>query len=372
MISQRNVAFTKLLQSLVKIEILPVELNSHEACFEYFKNMADELDHVIYEIENHRNSGHITSRFTTISNIFKNILRHYSRHGEKYLLTLERRVKIQLLDEMRRPENYPDITHESDLSGMEAYKNRLGIIELILFDIELELEVSEIIKEISFPPEYKQSGISILNYFSEVIDSKYPDIDISVTIKQGSNSVSMIITLPSGHEEVITKALEDYGNVVSGKLSVKEFLPNQIAAMSLQHKLEFTQMEVSHTRQMLEMERTNNNARVNSLEAEVARLFSIIDSGLSSKSAEVKMLISLLNKEKQLSSATVKSLIDGLVNAYTEKNDKKAIEIVKDIKTQSPSLYEKFNEVIVKGAISGVSGNFFYSWLCQLIKQTVD
>ncbi|MGF1731031.1 hypothetical protein [Photobacterium kasasachensis] len=361
-------AYAKLLRKLVVIEKLPTDLQQHAICFHYFNMMGDELDQIVSNIDSGNSSKLLESRFLVVGNIFKNILRIFTKSISKFQTPLEIRVKTQLLEEFTDPSIAKDKIYETDLSNIEYYKSRLSFIELILYDIDVSLETSELIKEISFPPEYKQSGISILNYFSEVVESKYPDIDISVTIKQEGENVLMVITLPSGEEDIISRALHEYGKVVTGEMKATSFLSNQVAAISLEHKLEMAKMEVSHTKQLLAMERTNSESRICSLEQEVARLFSIIDSGLSEKSNEVKMLINLLDKEKQLTTDTIHTLIENLESAHSENNEDRAKDIVVSLKEESPSLYDKFNEIILKGAVAGASGNVFYSWLLAVIQ----
>lgn len=47
--------------------------------------------------------------------------------------------------------------------------------------------LATIIREITFPPEYQQAGLAILNYFSAVLADKYPNIPVTVSIKQEPN-----------------------------------------------------------------------------------------------------------------------------------------------------------------------------------------
>jgi len=84
--------------------------------------------------------------------------------------------------------------------------------------------LTRIVREITFPPEYQQAGLSILNYFATVLNDKYPDIPVMVSIQQEPNHVTLIITLPDGSQDKVTKTLNDYGLVVTGKIDVPPHL----------------------------------------------------------------------------------------------------------------------------------------------------
>jgi transcriptional regulator with XRE-family HTH domain len=78
-------------------------------------------------------------------------------------------------------------------------------------------------RSIIFPPEYKQSGVSILSYFAEVVAKKYPDQDVRVTILQSGPTVTLRVETPQGDIEEIERTLEQYGLVVTGKMPIDTF-----------------------------------------------------------------------------------------------------------------------------------------------------
>ncbi|MEM7032351.1 MAG: leucine-rich repeat domain-containing protein [Chloroflexota bacterium] len=104
---------------------------------------------------------------------------------------------------------------------------------------------------IEFAPEHKQAGIGILNYFGDVLDQKYPDMDVKISIQQDGNKVTMIIDPPEGEIEIIQQTLEDYSLVVTGKKPVEEFLDEPTQIIQLQNKLDMALMEIKQNERLL-------------------------------------------------------------------------------------------------------------------------
>ncbi|MCP4107357.1 MAG: hypothetical protein GY749_17740 [Desulfobacteraceae bacterium] len=65
-------------------------------------------------------------------------------------------------------------------------------------------------ERIEFPPEHRQAGIAILDYFGTVLRKKYPDTKATVSIKQEHMKLIMVIDPAEGEGEIIEKALDEY------------------------------------------------------------------------------------------------------------------------------------------------------------------
>lgn len=79
--------------------------------------------------------------------------------------------------------------------------------------------------------------------------------------------------------------MEDYGGVVTGKISAEDFIEDPIEALALKNKLELAELELRQTRQILSFSQKNHQSeqmRVLTLEGQVQRLFSIVEKGLQS------------------------------------------------------------------------------------------
>jgi hypothetical protein len=223
---------------------------------------------------------------------------------------------------------------------------------------------AKIIREITFPPEYQQAGLSILNYFATVLADKYPNIPVAVSIKQEPNLVTLVITLPDGSQDTVTKALNDYGLVVTGKMSPRELLNNDIQALALQQKLELAQMEVRQTRDLLRIQEQYSNKHVESLENEVRKLYSLLERELTSRERLQKELMNLTGQlaNGHVSEHTVQ-LISALSEAISERNADKARVVLEDIQSIEPDLFSRLHSFFVQAATSGVIGNSVFEWI---------
>ncbi len=131
-------------------------------------------------------------------------------------------------------------------------------------NIRLEQEISElkqtvigtdeniITRSIEFPPEYHQAGISILNYFSTVLRKKYPDAKAKVRIEQEDLKVTMTIDPVEGDREIIEKALDEYGLVVTGKMLPDEYTDDRLLKIELESKLTQARAEIETQKLLLQ------------------------------------------------------------------------------------------------------------------------
>ena len=224
--------------------------------------------------------------------------------------------------------------------------------------------LARIIREITFPPECQQAGLSILNYFAKVLNEKYPDIPVTVSIQQGANLVTLVITLPDGTQDKVTKTLNDYGLVVTGRMSPKNLLNDDIKALALQQKLELAQMEIRQTRDLLRIQDQYANKRVESLETEVKNLYVLLGREFTSRE---RLQEGLLQLTTQLSTGHMgehaASLVKTLAEAISERNEERTRIILEDIHSSQPGLFEHLNEFFLQAATSGVIGNYVYDWL---------
>ena len=102
----------------------------------------------------------------------------------------------------------------------------------------------QIVKSIEFPPEYIQSGISILSFFARVLNKKCPDQKAKISIEQSDLKVKLIIDPLNGDDkEIIEKELTNYGLVIIGEMTPDEYTSDKYLALELKNEL-----RLSHTR----------------------------------------------------------------------------------------------------------------------------
>jgi len=116
-----------------------------------------------------------------------------------------------------------------------------------------------------------------MSYFSQVIEKKYPEIDVGVTIEQQGTSITLIISTPEGEKERIEKELTEYGLVLQGKVPPDVYFDNSIDALALNQKLEIVKMELRLHQESREFERRFYDKRIDSLEHQIQWMGSLLD-----------------------------------------------------------------------------------------------
>ena len=110
-------------------------------------------------------------------------------------------------------------------------------------------------KCIEFPPEFRQAGLGILNYFGEVIREKYPEENAKIKIEQDGTTVRLIIEADDGSREIIEKALEEYELVVTGQQPPESIFDDRVKVLELKNELRITETRIESQRDIIEYQR---------------------------------------------------------------------------------------------------------------------
>lgn len=227
---------------------------------------------------------------------------------------------------------------------------------------------TRIVRELKFPPEYQQAGLSILNYFSVILEDKYPDIPVAVSIQQSRDRVTLFVTLPDGSQDIIEKVLSEYGLVVSGQITPQAFLPNQMRALALQQKLELAQMEVRQTRDLLRIQEQYSSARIESLERDVKNVYELLGRELSSRTELQQGLLRLSSQgNNDQMNLQISKLFERLIGAIEQRNDQDARVLLEDISQADPDMFSKLSIYLYEAAATGAIGNFAFDWIKVII-----
>jgi len=235
-----------------------------------------------------------------------------------------------------------------------------------ILDLDLEEKKDKIIRSIQFPPELKQSGISILNYFSHILNHKYPLINVGVTIEQNENRVTLIIDTPDGKKEIIEKELADYGLVVVGQIPPEQFISDENEILLLKYKLEMTQMETRHTKEILNQERLSNRERIKRLENDVTYFKNFFDKDRNLIYELSQQVLELAKSSSQTVLVSLNNISDILKKGEIE-NERELIEHFMNIRKEDNSTFNNLNEILIKGSLQGTAGNYLYSFLTNTL-----
>lgn len=134
-----------------------------------------------------------------------------------------------------------------------------------------------IVRAILFDRENVQSGISILNYFGEILRHKYENKKAKLLIEQEGLNVRLAIETKNGDKQAIEKALEDYIAVVTERKPMSEFLKKPLAKLSLRLKLEMANLELKHTEELYSIKKTQSEK---SSENCVERLYNLLSNNI--------------------------------------------------------------------------------------------
>jgi hypothetical protein len=230
-----------------------------------------------------------------------------------------------------------------------------------------------LIRQIAFPPEYYQSGMSILSYFGTVIRKKYSDRHIKVRIEQEDLNVKMVIETSEGTEEEIERTLEKYGMVVLGKISPEELFSDKADVLELKQQLNLAKVQLETQRELLALKGDmlkRTDERVAFLELQYNQLTEMVGTTLRMSDTALSRLAALTQQatdanNRSLSEALdlLRMTIEGGVIPKNEEALKNALMTIKG----EPGVFSQVYDLLVKGSISGAAGNALYALICNLI-----
>jgi uncharacterized protein YjbI with pentapeptide repeats len=114
------------------------------------------------------------------------------------------------------------------------------------------LKRHSIVRSIEFPPEYLQAGISIMHFFGEYLGRRYPNQKVKVTIEQEGLKVFMIIDTLEGEPEVVEKALNEYGLVITGRTEPEDVIDDPLLIVSMKNEISIANVRLECQRELLE------------------------------------------------------------------------------------------------------------------------
>lgn len=189
---------------------------------------------------------------------------------EKEFIALKNKLKEQdkvisnYQEEMQRSIDQATIDLRESLEQFEIQNVELDIAKRKYRDANKEKSELEklvfsgasedsglIVREIAFEPQHRQAGISILSYFSRVVENRYPDINVKVRIEQDNELIRLVIETPNGEKEVIEKLLGSYGEVVNGTKSPESLYGSDILTLELKSELRIANARIENQKELI-------------------------------------------------------------------------------------------------------------------------
>jgi chromosomal replication initiator protein len=238
---------------------------------------------------------------------------------------------------------------------------------------EIEYDGSRISRYIEFSPEHYQAGISIISYFSTVLQQKHPDANATIRIEQKELAVRLIVDSPDGEQEIIERTLHDYGLVVTGRMSPSELLSNPQQVLQLENKLDIARAELRAELRLLDFERSAHKEQIDTLESQitwlrghVGGLLQQADHNSLFASEMLALLKSHLAKidDKVLNDAI--GTIVHIIQAGLENSDQSNVtDALYKIKKHNRSLFNQIKDFSYRAA-SSTTGKLLYDLITHL------
>lgn len=225
----------------------------------------------------------------------------------------------------------------------------------------------KIIRESFIPKEYQSSAISLLHHFRNIIDDLHPNIDISLSVENLHDRVKIIINCPVADEDTVVKLFEDYGLVITGEKKPDELLSNSHELMILEHKLDMARMELKHSQQRLEFERRQYDSRIIHLEKSSDHYSSLLGDMIFQNKVIREDFNNLARDTNISNDGRIESLMNLLADNLESRDEDKVTELLTSIKEEDVTLFDHISDIIIKGSLSGASGNFLYQWILPII-----
>ncbi|OBA07843.1 hypothetical protein A9P44_00380 [Paenibacillus polymyxa] len=284
--------------------------------------------------------------FIILQNDLLKKITHLQQHGFE---TLYKYYKSHSPLEVMRPFIVIGINSEPPLDGA-------SIVNLEYFSSENNYENNtRIIRTIEFPHGYYHAGVGILSYFDKILREKHPDSSAKVKIIQEDLIVKMVIETGSGDKEIIEKTLNDYGQVVSGRIAPQDFLDTNLQVIELRAELNIAATRIKMQEDLLRVQET-----------QIEKLLEIVGDGLRrSNDRPIQIAINNSNYQETNIQNEVGELLRYLTELKENSEDDEVATSIDEINeiasatsetedvTKNPDFFSRIKGLLEK--ISGIS-----------------
>ncbi|TDF37408.1 hypothetical protein EYS14_14755 [Alteromonadaceae bacterium M269] len=242
-----------------------------------------------------------------------------------------------------------------------------------LKEINFSDGMDTVYREISFPPEYRHAGITILNNFSSLVRDKYSEENVKILIQQEHNKVVLIIESEQGElKERIEETLHTYGLVLSGEVPIDSLTDDPIKIAELNQQLRIARLQLENQKELLSIEQKHNRQLENksaSIEKQYKEMMSLLSDSMKTKDDEntfLRMLVEMsASCQSDIASKSLNSLIH-IIETKTEDKGDEVIENMQKLHVDAPDIYERIRN-FSESSIAGVTGNSIYAWVLSII-----
>ncbi|RNC79376.1 MAG: hypothetical protein ED557_14940 [Balneola sp.] len=146
-------------------------------------------------------------------------------------------------------------------------------------------------RSIEFEPEHFDFGAEVLRYFGTYLREKYPDEKPRVRIEQQERIVKLFVNTESGEEEVVEKAFNEYGLMMSGAVKPDQYFNDPILIAKYENKIDLLNHELVSMQRIIKLQENNLEKFMKLLEKSVSSSTNVNFS--LSNSAYINQMISM-------------------------------------------------------------------------------
>lgn len=232
---------------------------------------------------------------------------------------------------------------ENDLTIHDAVNE----INRVFKELDKQItSINNIVSHIKFKREHLKAGISILQNFGKLLNERYPNEKVSVSIKQEDLKVTMIVETPDGKKEEIEEYLNRYGMVIMNQLPPEEFASNPIQLLELKHELRDAQNKIISQQEILALKDETYKNSILSLEDDLKFLREEFSAIRRSNDKSINTLLSsLLSKDK---------LIKKLTKSIDKKDELETKQLLLELKDKDNNGYIGLKQHLDNAMIGGI------------------
>lgn len=239
-----------------------------------------------------------------------------------------------------------------------------ALLHSLLNNVESDQE--HIVRGMELPSTYRMAGLSLLLFFTRLVELEHPHIKVKSITEQKDEWVKLILEVESKHRQTVENLLEHYSQALLRKKALNSVAKSDRALMELKKALDVSALEISLTKGIETEGLEEVSSHIESFGAEVEQLHQNVGRGLSNMSALQHVIISLLSEEREAINKALLTLRDRLhlkMSAEDVEEIKAALLMVRE---HAPDTFEELRQIINKTSVSGAAGDMLYSWLASL------
>ena len=202
-------------------------------------------------------------------------------------------------EEIQQEKERQELAHDEE-KREQKIKRRESKRRIKQLEEQLKLESGSVLREIIFPEDFQEAGITILQGFIALVRKKYHDQDVSISIEQDGLSVVLKVYGENGIIEELEEFLDKYSLVVVGKQDIETLTQDPAQIMHLKNQLSIAKLQLEHQREMNVFLNKSYEPRISSLEEQNQWLKESLSLGLASERTQLTAMLEIIKNDHKI------------------------------------------------------------------------